>query len=179
MPQTTKKPLNQKQLSHGKRALLSAANRRIIEREAKAVGLSTNEYMRLIIGLASSLRESFGETTKVEGRQLLQLIENPIFIAVLKTVVQSVALSNQEDSNDEDSTTPTPPSERATPPTHQVPRQVLPYGYPPNLYHRIPQQLPTQNSPAQQLPIRQFPNYQVPYYPIPLQQQPTQPRQSS
>jgi hypothetical protein len=135
-----------------RKQLLSLENRRVIVREAKALGLSTNEYMRLIIGLASSLREGIGDDKKVEGRQLLQLVENPLFTVILKTVVQSVALPTEEESDEE-----SPAKDAVATPNQsgpQNPRQMYPNPYGPIPYPQSPypqylqrQQLPLQRPP--------------------------------
>lgn len=87
------RPPNPSRRSRRPDALISLTPqiRQKIRAEAKALGLAPNQYMRFIVNSAATLRESLAFERKVDGKQLIALIDNPLFGALLRTLVQTIA----------------------------------------------------------------------------------------
>lgn len=135
---------------------LTPALARKIHQEAKALGLQPNEYLRLILAIAGHLRDGIGATGKLQAREMLELVENPIFGILFSTVTQSIIKQQTTSENDSTSLQPKPgdaAAESAVPQPHPpVLQQPLHPWYP----GHVPQPYP----PAQHIPG--FPYGQAP-----------------
>ncbi len=63
--------------------------RRTLYREASALGVTPREYVQLATSVAKNIRESFGQGKQKDALQLLKMIQNPLFVVVLRTVAES------------------------------------------------------------------------------------------
>jgi hypothetical protein len=70
-------------------SILNTELRKAIQAEAAALGLTPHEYIRLAIGVAKNIRESFGSGQEKDAHQLLSMIQNPLFVILLRTVAES------------------------------------------------------------------------------------------
>ncbi|GEO25069.1 hypothetical protein AAC03nite_08540 [Alicyclobacillus acidoterrestris] len=119
---------------------------RKLRSEAKALGMSEDEYLRLTLSLSKALRESLGSTKELNAKQFLSFVESPMFAILLKGIVQT-AMSTFTQKSDDNSEKPTEgepkpntyrPMQPSQPPVAVQPgsprRAPIPqwgYGYPP------------------------------------------------
>jgi len=145
---------------------LSLPMRRRITSEAAALGLTSAEYMRLLLSLSSAFRQHVFTDNKMDAKAILQLVESPWFGVMMQWVASSINTSMQ---NDETSDKPTiadvPQGTPKITPNSEPGRQPFPYH-------------PAQQRPQQQMmpPWGQpYPLQRpVPMYPSVPQQQPQQ-----
>lgn len=134
---------------------IGSEHRAKIVREAKSLGMSANEYMRLMLTLSSTLRENLHLDAGLKPKDLLKLVENPMFSMLIQWLAKN-ALSTIKEQADVSPTVPTPePSSpdapQSVPPQgHQPPWNMYPYS-PPQLApgRQIPQALPATPQPWQ------------------------------
>ncbi|EPZ43984.1 hypothetical protein N007_11850 [Alicyclobacillus acidoterrestris ATCC 49025] len=142
---------------------------RKLRSEAKALGMSEDEYLRLTLSLSKALRESLGSTKELNAKQFLNFVESPMFAILLKGIVQTAMSTFTQKSDDgsenptEDETKPNPygPMQPIQPPVPAQPgsprRAPIPqwgYGYPPSQPTRprepvVPQFTPPVRQPVQ------------------------------
>ncbi|MFB5191614.1 hypothetical protein [Alicyclobacillus fastidiosus] len=82
---------------------------RQIRLEAKALGLTEREYLRLTLALSKALRESFGASSGLKTKEFLSFVESPMFSILLKGIVQT-ALSTMTQEAAEPGETPAGPT---------------------------------------------------------------------
>lgn len=74
-----------------------------IRKEARALGITQAEYLRLTLALSSALRESLRDS-QLDARSLLALVESPVFSMLLqgigKTALDAVQSDNDSSTND-------------------------------------------------------------------------------
>jgi hypothetical protein len=80
---------------------------RRLRREAKSLGLSTNEYLNLLLSLAETMRAGLLRGGTVDGKLLLLLVDNPLFRSLLQLACQSAMNAVEGNSGTSD------PSEEA------------------------------------------------------------------
>ncbi|MFD1677331.1 hypothetical protein [Alicyclobacillus fodiniaquatilis] len=109
-----------------------------IRAEAKKLGLSHKEYLRLTLAISTALRDAFGDATQWQAKQLLTIVESPMFNILLKSVAQTTLsnLQTNDDSADDTSSNEkeSGPQGVEVPPHLQlpnphVPRYSSPWGY--------------------------------------------------
>lgn len=134
---------------------VDGATRRMLNQEARKLGLSTNEYLRLVGKLSSALREGLSDGEPIDARKLAEWAENPLIMSMIQMVcryaIQSV------DNNDDPSADNTPKTDTGNP-SHkqgqhlQVQQPQIQYIDP--LYGPVPQYMlpPQQPRPMQQPP---------------------------
>lgn len=147
-----------------------------VRTEARALGLTTQEYLRLLLALSKSLRRGLLKRQNIDAKALLQLVESPIFGGLIQYVANSAgSLTNLSDTstNSHDRTEP-----------HQQPSRTLPESSPNQPYLQSPRSPdPRPNAPSQQAPRVYTPYGEIkpptpgygtqwppPYRPGPLQQ---------
>jgi len=130
---------------------LTPALTRRIHAEAKALGLKPNEYLRLVLAIATHLRDGVGNHGTLQAKEMLALVENPLFGMLFSTVTQSL-LKQQESSNDDNEKTERPLYTAPTPAVR--PPQYGAYPYPGMMAHPgmlpgpFPQQQPSGGQPS-------------------------------
>ncbi len=82
--------------------------RRTIQSEAKKLGISPAEYINLSVGVAKNIRESFGSGQEKDAHQLLNIIQNPVFVILLRTFAESFL---KQMSTDKETKTDTEPNQ--------------------------------------------------------------------
>lgn len=87
---------------------VSPQNRRKILKEAKLLGLTPDEYMRLMLSLSSTLRENLNLNADLKAKELLRLVENPLFALVLQWVTSNTLSSMLSPADDNSTSTPRP-----------------------------------------------------------------------
>lgn len=85
----------------------SKLNRRIAE-EAKSLGMSRSEYLRLTLALSKSLREALQKETNIDPVALLTFVESPLFSVLLQSLVQTAVSSLKPGDDEKDSTSQSP-----------------------------------------------------------------------
>jgi hypothetical protein len=70
----------------------------MIRGEAKSLGMSTDEYVRLTGTLFSTLRKAMSKQQTIDGRGLLQLVENPLFAAVIQYMASQTSKKEPDTS---------------------------------------------------------------------------------
>ncbi|WAH40449.1 hypothetical protein NZD89_19225 [Alicyclobacillus fastidiosus] len=133
---------------------------RQIRLEAKALGLTEREYLRLTLALSKALRESFGASSELNTKEFLSFVESPMFSILLRGIVQTAlstitrGASETEDTPDGPPTNPAEsphPSLQAPPGRPEPPRpnRMYPewgYGYRPPQAPPIAQAQPPQGA---------------------------------
>jgi hypothetical protein len=109
---------------------ISPQNRRKILREAKLLGLTSDEYMRLMLSLSSTLRENLNLNADLKAKELLRLVENPLFGLVLQWVTSNTLSSMLSQSEDDSTSTPSPSLTPPGPQQQAVAPQPPPPGEP-------------------------------------------------
>lgn len=141
---------------------------RRIRQEAKALGLSQSEYLRLTLALSAALRESLGETG-IDTKTLLTFVESPMFSLLLgsiaKTAISSIQSDGAEKPADKSAVTVQPNSEdtQRRPVYPQMPHQPWHQMQQPGLHHGM-QHLSPPNGQARPMPP-QNPYPSQPLYP--------------
>ncbi|WAH35543.1 hypothetical protein [Alicyclobacillus dauci] len=155
-----------------KRLSASAELNKRIRAEAKALGLSHQEYLRLTLAISKALRESFGASGKVPPKELVMLVESPMFSMLLRGIVQTALSSVNGDSlrSETDSSSSSPDMSDEQGPSQSIPGNMAQ----PRVPGRHPQMNPW-NTPRPVMPprpLQQYPMPQQPVYQPPTQQQP-------
>lgn len=73
------------------------ANRQKVAKEAKSLGLTSSEYMRLMLSVSSTLRENVHLDSTLQPRELLKLVENPLFSLVLQWITKNALSAFSKD----------------------------------------------------------------------------------
>ncbi|QQE80694.1 hypothetical protein [Alicyclobacillus sp. SO9] len=76
---------------------------RQLQIEAQQLGLTTREYVRLILHVSSTLRAGLAQDREIDGKQLLKWVENPVFVAMIQWVSQYAVAAMNGESTSEDS----------------------------------------------------------------------------
>jgi hypothetical protein len=101
--------------------------KKVIRAEATVLGVTPKEYIRLAIGIAKNIREGFGSGQEKDAHQLLAMIENPLFVLLLRTVADSFL--NQTDSESGNKDTPVNVPVRKPPQTMMPQQNFYPEGW--------------------------------------------------
>jgi hypothetical protein len=92
-----------------------------IRKEAKALGLTAGEYLRLLIALSKSLRKGLLQEQTFDARALLQLAESPLFATLIQYVAQSASTMVTQDADEESPSAEARKPSEAPPPPSQPP----------------------------------------------------------
>jgi|GEM_PF-5348693 len=139
-----------------------------IRREARSLGLSTEQYMRLVVAVSSSLRKGLVNDETVNGAQLLAWVENPMFLALIQWISRYAVAAMQEQPATDDN-----PSDGEVQHTPQPHRFVAPppsgsLQSPPTSLQKPPAARPPQQPQGVRSPVPQQP--QGVWSPVPQQQ---------
>lgn len=103
-----------------------------IRREAKTLGMTQSEYLRLTLALSGALRSSFGDSG-LDPKALLTLVESPIFSMLLQSIGKTAldAVQSQgktaDNSDEQRQNLPQPqPRQQTTSPYYRQPIQEMP-----------------------------------------------------
>ncbi|WDL97457.1 hypothetical protein [Alicyclobacillus sp. ALC3] len=72
-----------------------------VRAEARALGLTNEEYMRLLLALSKSLRHGLLKQQNIDAKALLQLAESPIFSGLIQYVAESAKNLTSSKKQDE------------------------------------------------------------------------------
>lgn len=96
-----------------------------VRAEARALGLTNEEYLRLLLALSKSLRHGLLKQQNIDAKALLQLAESPIFSGLIEYVAESA--KNLTSSKEKDETESREPKQNerpsANPQSVQQPQQ--------------------------------------------------------
>lgn len=116
--------------------------------EAKQLGLTSNEYLRLILALSTTLRKSIPGGPKMNGKQLLAFVDNPIFSLVLQSVIGTIMKQTENSEKNESETKSSINNQNELPESNEPPTVQNQNGYPQNPYLQQPQATPSQQRPV-------------------------------
>ncbi|GMA61851.1 hypothetical protein [Alicyclobacillus fastidiosus] len=89
---------------------------RQIRLEAKALGLTEREYLRLTLALSKALRESFGASSELNTKEFLSFVESPMFSILLRGIVQTALSTITRGASETEDTPDGPPTNPAESP---------------------------------------------------------------
>ncbi len=76
-----------------------------ITEEAHAMGLTPRQYLKLTTGVARNIRESFGKGKEQDALQLLKIVQNPLFVILLRSVAETFLKNAVESPKKDDKPT--------------------------------------------------------------------------
>jgi hypothetical protein len=79
--------------------------KRLLKREAKGLGLKSDEYLRLVGQLSATLRRGLADGEPVDARKLVKWAENPLVLSMIQMVCQ-YAVKSLDSSGEESSEKP-------------------------------------------------------------------------
>lgn len=97
---------------------LTPALKRKITGEAKALGISRSEYIRLVVSISESLRNSIQTKDALDWKQVAKWADSPLWPMIMGIISQTVSSVISEDEDTKTKETSTPPFSQS----QQVPR---------------------------------------------------------